>query len=249
MKPLTLLSHNVFWFQGAPFASDTPPEPDAGILTRLCALYRELAPDVICLQEVQSREAFEQISGCLGMPGVWCAGVDLPQYGGAVFWQPGSGRSLGCSRDAAVRTQRMWQTVLIGEGDRCLRICNMHLPSARQLGEARAAGQRLAELEDAIRSCPPPGLDVIAGDFNEPSGGGVDTCLNAHGYADLAALAGCADRPTNIGGGRGDFLRARRSLGERMRRYGVADKLQLACNGAGKLYLSDHLPLWTTLEH
>ena len=54
MKQLTVLSHNAFWFQGVPFATDIPPEPDLEIVKRLCEIYRRTDPDAVCLQEIHS---------------------------------------------------------------------------------------------------------------------------------------------------------------------------------------------------
>ena len=247
MKQLTVLSHNAFWFQGVPFLSDVPPEPHPEVLKRLCAIYREVNPDVICLQEVQGQETFEMVSAHLGTTGYYSPGIVLPQYGGAVSWHPDSGRIISSSQGSVVKTQRMWQTVEVAGNDCRLRICNAHLPSERQLGRERAATQRIAELEDAIRSCE-AGPDVITGDFNERPAGPVGECLERHGYVDTAVLSDSADVPTNIGDGRGDYIWIKRQLGNCMVEYGVAGKQELACDDTGKQYLSDHLPLWITLE-
>ena len=50
---ITILSHNVFWFQGVPFLTDRPGPPLTGVISGLLKLYRASAPDVVCLQEVQ----------------------------------------------------------------------------------------------------------------------------------------------------------------------------------------------------
>ena len=249
MSTLTVLSHNVFWFQGVPFPSDRPPEPDVEVLQRLCAIYRALHPDVICLQEIQSRKTFERVSGTLGMSGCYCPGTALPQYGGAVFWRGDGGREVRNSQEAAVKTQRMWQMVEVQGGVGGVQICNIHLPSDRQLGPERAAAQRKAELEESIRNCG-AGLDLIVGDFNEQPAGPIAVCLEQNGYLDAAVVSEHADFPTTIGGGRGDCIWISRKMGgDRMLTHGVARRQDLACMDTGKSYLSDHLPLWITLEH
>ena len=248
MKQLTVLSHNAFWFQGVPFPTDRPPAPDVEVLKRLCAIYREVNPHVICLQEIQDRETFEMVSEHLGMSGCYCAGTTQSQYGGAVLWHPHGGRRIHSSQESAVKTQRMWQTVEVEGDDYCLRICNVHLPSQRQLGGERAAAQRIAELQDLIRSCE-PGLDLIVGDFNEQPGGPVGECLARHGYVDAAVLADRTDAPTSIGEGRWDYAWIKRQIGDCVLTYDVAGQQALACGDTGKQHLSDHFPLWITVEH
>ena len=248
MKSFTILGHNVFWFQGVPFPTDRPRGPDPEILRRLCAIYRKVHPDVICLQEIQSQETFDAVSEQLGMPGCYCRGGELPQYGGAVFWYPGGGRQIGDSQEASVKTQRMWQIVEVNIAGCRLRICNIHLPSGRQIGPEQAAVQRMSELRQLLQNCETE-PDIIVGDFNEQPGGPASEYLERHGYVDSAVLAGRGDVPTNVGGGRGDYIWIKRWwVDNGSLNYDVADKQALECNDGGKQYLSDHLPLWITVE-
>jgi len=244
---MVILSHNVFWFQGTPFGTDRPPGPNVGILERLCAVYREIGPDIICLQEIQNRATFEAAGAGLGMEGTLCEGKDLPQYGGGVFWRAGLGRPLRDSLGAGGATQRMWQVIEVDDDDCCLRICNIHLPSERQVGAERAAVQRMDELREAIGSCD-GGPDVVVGDFNEEPGGSTGKYLEGLGYVNAAVCAGRADTPTNLGGGRGDYIWLRRSLSVGLLRFGVADKQDLLSQDRDKEYLSDHLPLWIEVQ-
>ena len=246
MKQFTVLSHNAFWFQGSLFPTVRPPAPDSGILKRLCAIYRQINPDIICLQEVQDQGTFEMVSEHLGMPGCYCPGTKLPQYGGAVLWRPHSARQIRNSQGSALTTQRMWQAVEVKEDDCCLRICNVHLPSGAQLGPERAATQRIAELQDLIRSCQ-TGLDIIVGDFNEHPGGSMGGYMESHGYVDAAVLSGRTWKPTSVFEGRGDYAWIKKQIGCGLT-YDVAAKHELACDDTGKQYLSDHLPLWITVE-
>lgn len=246
MPPLIILSHNTFWFQGFPFPTDIPPEPEAVVLKQLCAIYREAKADVICLQEIQSREAFEMVSKQLEMPGCYCPGTILPQYGGAVFWRQGQGSLVHDSQTASLATQRMWQIVDINSGHGRLRIGNIHLPSSRQLGHIGAQAQRIAELRDALTICEAP-PDVIVGDLNEQPSGQIDEFLKSHAYIDAAVLARRADLPTNLGTGRGDYIWIKKQNECRTTTYNVMQKQGFACKMLKKEYLSDHLPLWITL--
>ena len=248
MKRFTLLCHNAFWFQGSLFPTATPPAPDGEILERLCAIYRQVNPDIVCLQEVQDQGTFEMVSEHLEMPGCYCPGSKLPQYGGAVLWHPHAARQIRNSQEFELTTQRMWQAVEVREGDFCLRICNVHLPSGAQLGPERAAAQRMAELQDLIRIFQTE-LDMIVGDFNEQPGGSVSGFVESHGYVDAAVLSDRTWKPTSISEGRGDYAWIKKQTGHGGLTYDVAAKHELACDDAGKQYLSDHLPLWITLEY
>jgi len=246
MTPLIILSHNAFWFQGVPFATDVPREPDAAVLNRLCAIYRQVHADVICLQEIQSQDAFEMVATQLGMPGCYCPGTTLPQYGGAVFWRPGQGSRVQDARTASLATQRMWQIVDIHNGNGRLRVGNIHLPSSRQLGPDAAQAQRIAELRDAITICEER-PDVIAGDLNEQPAGPVNAFLRSHAYRDAAVLAKRADAPTTLGANRGDYIWISKKIESRVSRYTVLSRQALACTTCDKEYVSDHFPLWITV--
>lgn len=243
-RPLTILCHNVFWFQGAPFATDQPPSPDARILDRLCTLYRSIAADVLCLQEIQGLEAFQAVAAGMGLAGAHCRGNAFPQYGGALLWQSGLGAAGGACNDGS--PQRMWQGCEVAFGGGVFTVCNVHLPSGRQLGPERAARQRVQEILAVIDGGRRV-WDVIAGDFNERSGGDAGRCLQQHGYRDVAVLAGRADRPTNVKGGRGDYIWLGPRVSDRLVDYGVTAKEEFQAGVPEKAYLSDHLPLWVTL--
>lgn len=246
MSTLTILSHNVFWFQGVPFLTDKPPEAHSEVLSRLCAIYQQGKPDVICLQEIQSQETFERIATHLGMNGCYCPGTMLRQYGGATLWRSGHGALVRDSQSALVPTQRMWQIVEIKGGDCGLRIGNVHLPSSRHLGREGAQAQRIAELNDLI-SCRETQPDVIVGDFNEQPAGPLGESLQGQAYVDTAVSTACTALSTNLGGGRGDYIWIRKQIEARLKTYGVAAQQELACQAMGKDFLSDHLPLWITL--
>lgn len=245
MKQFTVLSHNVYWLQGAPFEGDQPPAPNVEILRRLCAIYGKAGADVICLQEIQSRDAFEMVSKELGMPGCYCRGKELRQYGGAVFWHPDRGRHCHDVLGVASGMQRMWQVVEVTHNNRRLQLCNIHLPSKRQLSHEQATAQRVAELRNAIRGLDTP-PDLIVGDFNEPPAGPAGEYLEAQGYVDAAVHAGRAELLT-LGNQRLDYIWIKQPLSDCLLTYDVAGADELACEDIGKHHLSDHLPLWISL--
>ena len=247
----SLLCHNVFWFQGVPFETDTPPAPDTDILGRLCSLYRERACDALLLQEIQGMEAFQAVSGCMGMPGGFCPGNIHPQYGGCSLFKAGARGipvpEVGNWDAFGSSPQRMWQAFEWQSGPVPLLICNLHLPSNRQLGAERGAAQRVSDLLDVIGRCRRE-PDILAGDFNERPGGSVGNYLEERGYVDAAVLAGKSAVPTNLGGGRGDYIWIHKTVRNRLLDYDVVGKERLAVSLAGKQYLSDHLPLRITME-
>lgn len=244
MSELRILSHNVFWFQGAAFATDRPPGGRPPILSALVEIHLRLAPDVLALQEVQDEATFKLLAGSLEMTGRHCPGGELGQYGGATFWR--EGRYVADSQSSPPVVQRMWQIVEARPaGGAGVRICNIHLPSSRQLGEARAGRRRVRELLGVLERADPPA--VVLGDFNEQPGGPVGRCLSRRGYLDAAVLAGRADRPTSLGGGRGDQIWIHRTLRDRLAEYGVLDRTSIESAGGGAPPLSDHFPLWITL--
>lgn len=247
MKQFTVLSHNVFWFQGVPFLTDKPPAANMEVMKRLCALYQKIDADVICLQEIQNKETLEAVAQQMGMMSCYCPGTALTQYGGGLLWRHDRGTPTRNSQGSAVETQRMWQTLEVPGANSSIRIGNVHLPSSRQLGQERANAQRLAELEALIGSVE-GGLDIIVGDFNEWPDGPVGNCLERHGYVDSAVLLGRTEVPTLLGDHRGDYAWVKRQMSGRVLRYDVLGKESLAGNVADKHYLSDHLPLWITVE-
>jgi endonuclease/exonuclease/phosphatase family metal-dependent hydrolase len=241
---LKVLCHNAFWFQGYPFPDELPSDADAEILESLCSIYADLNPDIICLQEVQSQEVFQGIRERLGMSGCYCPGGGLHQYGGAVLWRDSSARPVIDSRNSGAGTQRMYQIVETQGWGLPMQICNVHLPSQRQLGPRLAAEKRLSELLEVIEFGP----DLIAGDFNERDGLDLGKCLRRRGYIDSASTSGHSDLPTGLGGGRGDYIWLKGYLRHHLLEYGVVGKERLEFDGPGKLYLSDHLPLWVVLS-
>ena len=236
--PLIILCHNVFWFQGVPFETDQPGDPDDRILESLVDIYGKIDADVLCLQEIQNGETFQMLRDALRYDGHYTAGSSLIQYGGATFWRSGSVMTPANSSDDP--PQRFWQVV---ESQGVI-IRNLHLPSGRQLGPEAAASRRLEELNHATAKVP----DVVLGDFNEQPGGRVSDFLRERGYVDAAVLTGRDSVPPSIGAGRGDQIWVHESVQDRLTDYGVLSKRDLVTSVEGKTSLSDHLPLWVQLD-
>lgn len=246
MNELTILSNNVFWFQGVPFASDQPGEPDSSTLRNLGDFYKQINPDLLCLQEIQNQSAFDDIAAYLETEGCYCSGKTLSQYGGAVLWQSNRSREL-INSSLFPQTQRVWQIVETIKNQTHIRVANVHLPSPRQLGGSAAQKQRVAELQDVLDAgAAPP--EVIVGDLNEQPGGTVTEFLQNNGYIDAAKLTQQAHLPTNIKGNRrGDYIWLHVSIQNQLLAYHVLEKENFIHPNADKDYLSDHLPLWVTL--
>lgn len=241
---ITILCHNVLWFQGMPYTSDQPSAPTHAVLNRLCGLYRDLAPDVLCLQEIQDDETHRKVSAAVGMAGAFCPAHRQPQYSGAVYWR--QGKLAADSATANAHPWRMWQKVLVPTGTHDLVVCNIHLTSSRQLDKETAARARLADLEQMLAH--PPRPDIVAGDFNEGPGGPSTAFLMQHGYVDSAPLLQSKVRSTGEGNPRGDQIWVSDALQHCVAGFSVIAWDKLKCAIPGKTHLSDHLPLRLDLE-
>ena len=236
---MVIISHNVFWFQGMPFESLQPGAANALIVHDLGEIYRELHADAICLQEIQSEQAGDAISGAMRMSGDYCHGNLLPQYGGVILSHSGVTVSDACGTSA----QRVWQISRIDGNGAYLTVCNLHLPSSRQLGPEGAAAQRLREIREILDSSTEQ-PDVVVGDFNEQPGGAVDALLTQAGYVDAAVVVGKDTVSTSVKGtSRGDMIWIRKNLAENLVAYYVIDRDTLRVDESDVEYLSDHLPL------
>lgn len=240
---LNIVSHNALWFQGVPFEPEEPDGPLPAIVSGLAALYGRYRPDVLCLQEVQSEGAFAAARASLRLEGSYCPGCTHRQYGGAVFWRGGS--LVADARMASAPPQRMWQCVAMGGNGSTVRVCNLHLASARQLGEDAATCSRLDDLRGLLEHRLHP--HVLAGDFNEGPQGATTGFLMQHGYLDTAMLTGHRAQSTGIGKDRSDQIWVHESLADGVAEFEVLSWQDLVTDAPGKEYLSDHLPLHVRL--
>jgi endonuclease/exonuclease/phosphatase family metal-dependent hydrolase len=257
-RSVAIISHNVFWFQGVPFGTDRPGEPVDPITRALADRYRSMAPDVLCLQEVQSRSAAERMGAHLNMDVEYCRGVQHAQYGGAILHR--GGRLVVDASASAISPQRMWQIIDFSPDDSPpVRICNLHMPSGRQLGPEASAARRLEEITDMLANHAASitehagigdagGRLVIAGDFNERPDGALGALLSERGFVDAALVAGHSHLPTSLGGSRGDQIWVGRDLADGIDGYAVAGVAEMVAPvESGKEYTSDHMPLAVTL--
>jgi len=237
-----ILSLNAFWFQGVPFEGTDPGEPRPHVLSSIAAALRPLAPDALCLQEIQSPDALLAVSAKLPELAheAYCAGAVFPQYGIAVLSRRPIALLLSTER-LVPPPQRAFQVFRVN----ALTIAHIHLPSGRQEGRERAAGLRVAELGGILKAF--PGIDVWAGDVNEPPGGAVDAFWRENDFVDAAAFTGQGHHPTAAAGrNRGDRIAVRRALTDRLAAYGVMPARRFL--GPEGRPLSDHLPLWIDLS-
>lgn len=233
---ITIMAHNVFWFQGVPFATDAPPEPRLDILEKLCALYKGIQPDVLCLQEIQSEETARLVAAQLEMEYLFRAGGGYPQYGGATF----SRRPM---EEIPLPEDTSPDRILIGtrvrfEGGRKLNIMNIHLPSNRQRGAEGGQKQRLLEVSRAFGE-----MDVLLGDFNERPDGPCAALLKKNGFVDAAEICGAGETPSNLSRKRGDQVWLPEAQVDSLGAYFYLTKEQLAIQNPEKQFLSDHLPV------
>lgn len=237
-KRCTLVSHNVFWFQGVPFLTDQPAAPQAEIWKRLCEIYQTIQPDVLCLQEIQSDAVAQAVAERLGMAHVYHRGGNFPQYGGAVFsrWPM---QEIAFPQDVSIDRVLLGVAVHLPDFP-ALHLANVHLPSSRQRGAEGGQTQRLLELSMLTGKA-----DLLLGDFNETPDGKSAAFLKERGYADVAEICGAGKEPSNIAasGHRGDMIWLSENLTSRLDGYFVIPKEKLAFNDLEKTFLSDHLPV------
>ncbi|GMW02304.1 MAG: hypothetical protein AMXMBFR84_34400 [Candidatus Hydrogenedentota bacterium] len=253
MSIFSLVSHNVFWFQGSPFAPEQPGMPDPAIMLDLLRLYQVHSPDVYCLQEIQDIVCFDLLRKHLAMNGAFCSGRKRPQYGGAIFWS--HGRHISDSSGHEPAPHRMWQVAeVMTRGNPIIRLANVHLTSARYLAQDEAAIERVAEIESLLKAGE---VDIVAGDFNEGPRLGVALRLEAAGYVDAAVVSGVSLESTGVGKSRSDQIWLRGDWASHVESFGYVDwdELRISGNSAKTFqakgnhagHLSDHLPLWLKL--
>jgi endonuclease/exonuclease/phosphatase family metal-dependent hydrolase len=258
-----------------PFAGDGPGAADPQVVAALVALYRELAPDVLCLQEVQAAAVAHTFGAALGLGAVYAPGGRLTQYGGAVLsrWpvqQEPPASSLGERRGASAAASdapdvdRVSQRLrVLLPGGPALRLAHVHLPSNRQRGPEDGAARRLAEVRlvaaerrAGAGGAPPGGAggegkaaaDVILGDFNERPDGPCARFLGACGYVEAAPAGGRADASSTLGIRRVDQVWLAPRAARALAGYVAVEAARLAGRPATKTSLSDHLPVGIDLR-
>ena len=185
---MTLVSHNAYWFQGAPSLwGQERAQAHPRVVDALAALYRRLAPDVLCLQEVPSEDITRRLAGDLGMQAVFAVGGKRTAYGGAVLWHGFEAEIEDLTQIRGGPAFERMCLVLRSTGPEGLTIVNVHLSSNRFAADGDGDTVRLSELETLFAACPMP--DVVVGDFNAAVGGNVYNSMTARGYVECGTQA------------------------------------------------------------
>lgn len=241
-RALTIVTHNIYWFQGIPCLHNSPADPQQDVLDGLVQLYKTFSADVVCLQEVHSASALLYLKNALQMNAHHCPGLQYPEYGGGILSRLGNLIAESKKTDGI---ERVWQKLQIPEIDG-LTICNVHLPSGRQSTDSEAAEKRLQELRGLLDAPSKP--DVIVGDFNERPEGNIHPFMEEQGYKDVALLFNSAHIGTSTQkeGRRTDYIWIHKRLSKFVINYRVASKSETALDS--NRFLSDHLPVLLTLK-
>ena len=73
----------------------------------LISLYRRIGPDVLCLQEVQRQDVFDEVARRAGYDGHYTEGSTLRPYGGAMLWRKGRVMETSTQGDGTQRVVEM----------------------------------------------------------------------------------------------------------------------------------------------
>jgi endonuclease/exonuclease/phosphatase family metal-dependent hydrolase len=242
------VTHNVYWLQGSPSLwGDERSQPHDDVLQALIDLYRSLAPDVLCLQEVSSPDVVEALCDALDLNGQHASGGQRPEYGGAVLWRtdaegvPSDHAHTPVTEDRVF--ERICQLTELTLGGRRRSLVNLHLASNRYAPQRRGEPLRLAELEAALATV--PDADVVAGDFNARTDSLVHERMVTAGFEDV-----CADGslPVELEERRIDYIWLRRDAGLRATDARILHGDELALGGHPEVSLSDHPALCVDLE-
>jgi endonuclease/exonuclease/phosphatase family metal-dependent hydrolase len=237
---MRLVTHNVYWCQGASFGTFPPAAPRAEIIAGLVALWRQWQIDLCCLQELQDTDAARQVATAASAGDWWHAPgrlVERPHYGVAILAPRGSRQAHTvqhpCLERSALRATRS------RDG---LTIANLHLRSNRFAPKPVADVQRLEELRAILEQGTAP--DLVLGDFNARLGDAVWQELRDRGYHDAMELA-LPDAGPLPGPMKGDRLWLSATLRPQFRAAGtIPVEAARLPSGEG---LSDHLAVWLDL--
>ena len=248
---MRILSHNVFWFQGVPFAGDSPGPPRGRVVDALGGIYHSLRPDVLCLQEIQSKEAFQAIAQRMEMRGIYRPGSLYPQYGCAVLVREGLELALleaeTLPTESPQRCHLLTRIHPVADSGKSWILANVHLPSGRQVGPEAAKAIRAGEVAQTLRWKPL----IMLGDFNETPGGGTDALLQDHGYEEPCSEQAGEMIPSTLGGRRIDRFwiqqTARNGMFSRISDLQALETNRMRVADGPVSAWSDHLPIWVDL--
>ncbi len=245
---IKILTHNVYWFQGHPFSGDQPGQENPVILQRLCALYAQTEADLLCFQEIQSENVADKAFQATGMHGIYSPGNRYPHYGGLIAARSGYTLENRMVKAPSLRERSRMVATLSGFGG-TLEIANLHLTSGRQSGPAQAGSARAREIEEFL-FLHGNSADVLVGDFNENRDGGtVSRLLEANGFVDAAVVSGQEATPASVkSNARTDMIWLHQRRQKHLTGYGVIQGELIVEDLPGKTFLSDHRPVWVTLD-
>jgi endonuclease/exonuclease/phosphatase family metal-dependent hydrolase len=245
--PLTIVSHNAYWFQGSPTCWEQERAAAcADVLERLAALYARLRPDVLCLQEVPDLQTAEWIGSRLAMRFCFTRGGKLPEYGAAAFSHCDRAdlESLTAALGPSERT--CLRAGVVDDSGGTVTVVAVHLPSNRFAPFRQAEPQRLAELAMAMKLCGEP--DLVVGDFNAVPDSAPHRYMMSRGYRDAPEILGYAT-PWTTRTDRVDYVWVAANLVPRIRQYRIIGPGEFTVEiGGVQRMLSDHLPQVVTLD-
>jgi endonuclease/exonuclease/phosphatase family metal-dependent hydrolase len=243
---LTLVTHNAYWFQGAPslWGEERTQAHDA-VMPLLARLYGRLDTDILCLQEVPSSAVLSTLRTELGMQGAFFPGGKRSAYGGAMLWQgmATSVEELTHTAEDVPVFERICLQLNTSIQTRSITVIGVHLASNRFAPERQGEPIRLAELETLFAACPEP--DVVMGDFNATSDSGVYARMVEQGFIDCGHGYTVHGRPPDK---RIDYIWIRAAAGLSVLEYEVIQDQRFVYDADAGIYLSDHHPVRVCLR-
>jgi len=237
--PLTIVSHNAYWFQAVP--SLWGQERRAAhpvVLEHLGGIYAALAPDILFLQEVPDVAAAEHLAERLDMRFCFSRGGKLAEYGAAALSGADHAELESLTSVVGPAERTCLRAVVGGCDGALLTVLAVHLPSNRFAPFEQAERHRIAELAAGLDLRGRP--DLVVGDFNCRSDSAVHRYMIDRGYRDAAEVVGRAEA-LSTSTQRVDYVWVSAVLVGRLRSYRLlgSDELSAELGGESRL-LSDH---------
>jgi endonuclease/exonuclease/phosphatase family metal-dependent hydrolase len=245
--PLTIVSHNAYWFQAAPSLwGQERPAAHPAVLARLGGIYAAIAPDLLFLQEVPDVAAAEHLAERLGMRFCFSRGGKLAEYGAAALSGADHAELESLTSAVGPAERTCLRAVVGGRDGRLLTVLAVHLPSNRFAPFEQTERQRIAELAAGLDLRGPP--DLVVGDFNCRPDSAVHRYMIDRGYRDAAEVTGWAEA-LSTSTQRVDYVWVSTVLVRRLRSYRSigSDQLTAELGGESRL-LSDHFPQVAILD-
>ncbi|MBT4137095.1 MAG: endonuclease/exonuclease/phosphatase family protein [Candidatus Latescibacteria bacterium] len=234
---MRILTHNVYWFQGAPSRWGTERVAEVPeVFEALCELYESVGVDILCLQEVHKPELVASLAQKLGLSAVFHAPGGLrPNYGGAILCRrPASFKD--CTREPISDPH---ERIHLRASSPTFELASVHLPSNRFANSAEEGDvARVRELTRVLTKTPKP--NIVVGDMNcKPDSLPYQFMMDA-GYVDAAVVA----QSDAVLKRRVDYMWLDVEWAERLIRFEVLDEGTFCRETQGVPWkLSDHPPL------